>query len=180
MKIMVTSSKRSHSCTAALNCPWPCTRPPLAHASARASWTVTGKSGSVSCGVTDPFSESWCAWGFVCTLQESVSPVLTCLLRNLYAGQEATVTIGYGTIDWFQVGKGVHQGCILSPCLFNLSAEYIMWNTTGLDEPQAGIKTAGEISITSDMQMTHPYGRKWRRTKGPPDESERKRVKKLA
>ena len=64
---------------------------------------------------------------------------LTCLLRNLYAGQEATVRTGYGTTDWFQVGKGVRQGCILSPCLFNLYAEYIMRNA-GLDEAQAGIK----------------------------------------
>ena len=61
----------------------------------------------------------------------------TCLLRNLYARQEATVRIGYGTIDWFQIGKGVHQGCILSPCLFNFYAEYIMRNA-GLDEVQAG------------------------------------------
>ena len=66
---------------------------------------------------------------------------LTCLLRNLYAGQEATVRPGHGTTDWFQIGKGVHQGCILSPCLFNLYAEYIMRNT-GLDEAQAEIKTA--------------------------------------
>ena len=66
---------------------------------------------------------------------------LTCLLRNLYAGQEATVRIGYGTTDWFQIGKGVHQGCILSPCLFNLNAEYIMRNA-GLDKAQAGIKIA--------------------------------------
>jgi len=66
---------------------------------------------------------------------------LTCLLRNLYAGQEATVRIGHGTTDWFQIGKGVCQGCILSPCLFNLYAEYIMRNT-GLDEAQAGIKIA--------------------------------------
>ena len=65
----------------------------------------------------------------------------TCLLRNLYAGQEATVRTGHGTTDWFQIGKGVHQGCILSPCLFNLYAEYIMRNT-GLDEAQAGIKIA--------------------------------------
>ena len=64
---------------------------------------------------------------------------LTCLLRNLYAGQEATVRTGHGTTDWFQIGKGVHQGCVLSPCLFNLYAEYIMWNA-GLDEAQAGIK----------------------------------------
>ena len=67
---------------------------------------------------------------------------LTCLLRNLYAGQEATARTGHGTIYWLQIGKGVHQGCILSPCLFNFSAEYIMQNA-GLDEAQAGIKIAG-------------------------------------
>ena len=67
---------------------------------------------------------------------------LTCLLRNLYAGQEATVRTGHGTTDWFQIGKGVRQGCLLSPCLFNLYAEYIMRNV-GLDEAQAGIKIAG-------------------------------------
>ena len=66
---------------------------------------------------------------------------LTCLLRNLYEGQEATVRTGHETTDWFQIGKGVHQGCILSPCIFNLYAEYIMRNT-GLDEAQAGIKIA--------------------------------------
>ena len=67
---------------------------------------------------------------------------LTYLLRNLYAGQETTVRIGHGTTDWFQTGKGVHQGCILSPCLFNLHAEYIM-RKAGLEEAQAGIKIAG-------------------------------------
>ena len=67
---------------------------------------------------------------------------LTCLLRNLYAGQEATVRTGHGATDWFQIGKGVHQGCILSSCLFNLYADYIMRNA-GLDEAQAGIKIAG-------------------------------------
>ena len=67
---------------------------------------------------------------------------LTCLLRNLYEGQEATVRTVHETIDWFQVEKGVHQGCILSPCLFNVYAEYIMRNT-GLDDAQAGIKIAG-------------------------------------
>ena len=67
---------------------------------------------------------------------------LTCLLRNLYAGQEATVRIGHGTTDWFQIRKGVGQGCILSPCLFNFYAEYIM-KKAGLDETQAGIKIAG-------------------------------------
>ena len=66
---------------------------------------------------------------------------LTCLLRNLYAGQEATVRTGHGTTDWFQIGKGVCQGCLLSPCLFNLYTEYIMQND-GLDEAQAGIKIA--------------------------------------
>jgi len=67
---------------------------------------------------------------------------LTCLLRNLYASQEATVRTGHGTTDWFQIGKEVHQGCILSSCLFNFYAEYIIRNT-GLEEAQAGIKTAG-------------------------------------
>ena len=80
---------------------------------------------------------------------------LTCLLRNLYAGQEATVRTGHGTTDWCKVGKGVRQVCVLSPCLFNLYAEYIMRNA-GLEEAQAGIKIAGEISINSDMQMTPP------------------------
>ena len=78
---------------------------------------------------------------------------LTCLLRNLYAGQEATVRTAHGRADWFQSSKGVHQGCVLSLCLFNLYTEYIMQNT-GLDEAQAGIKLAGEISIISDTQMT--------------------------
>ena len=67
---------------------------------------------------------------------------LICLLRNLYAGQEATIRIGRGTTDWFQIGKGLHQGCILSPCLFNLYTEYILRNA-GLEEAQAGIKIAG-------------------------------------
>ena len=68
--------------------------------------------------------------------------ILTCLLRTLYAGQEATVRTEYGTMDWFKIGKGLHQVCILSPCLFNFYAEYIMQNA-GLDESQAGIKIAG-------------------------------------
>ena len=75
------------------------------------------------------------------------------LLRNLYSGQEATVRTGHGTTDWFQIGEGVSQGCILSPCLFNLYAEYIMRNA-GLNEAQAGSRFLGEISITSDTQMT--------------------------
>ena len=75
-------------------------------------------------------------------LSATMSSNLTCLLRNLYVGQEATVRTGHGTTDWFQIGKGVHQGCMLPPCLFNLYIEYIMRNA-GLDEAQNGIKIAG-------------------------------------
>ena len=82
---------------------------------------------------------------------------LSCLLRNLYADQEAIVRTGYGTTDWLQIGKGVRQGCILSPCLFNFYAKYIIRNA-GLDEAQAGMKIA--ISITSDMQVTPPLWQK--------------------
>ena len=91
---------------------------------------------------------------------------LACLLRNLYAGQEATFRTEHGTTDWFQIGKGVGQGCILSPCLFNLYAEHVMRNA-GLEETQPGIKLWGEISITSDMQMIPPLWQKVR-TKQPP------------
>ena len=84
---------------------------------------------------------------------------LTCLLRNLYVGQEATVRTRHGTTDWFHIGKGVCQGCILSPCLFNLYAEYIMRNSA-LEETQLESRLPGEISITSDMQMTPPLWQK--------------------
>ena len=87
---------------------------------------------------------------------------ITFLLRNLYAGQEATVRTGHGTIDWFQIRKGVRQGCILSPCFFNLYAEYIMQNAR-LDEAQLESRLQGEISITSDMQMTPLLGQKVKR-----------------
>ena len=98
---------------------------------------------------------------------------LTCLLRNLYAGQEATVRTEYGTTDWFQIGKGVCQSCILSPCLFNLYAEYIMRNT-GLEETQAGIKVAGRnINNLRYADDTTIMAEKRRRTKEPPDERER-------
>ena len=83
-------------------------------------------------------------------------------MRNLYAGQEAIARTGHGTTDWFQIGKGGRQGCILSPCLFNFYAEYIM-RKAGLEETQAGIKIAGEISISSDMQMTPPLWQKVKR-----------------
>ena len=98
---------------------------------------------------------------------------LTCLLRNLYAGQEAIVRTGHETTDWFQIQKGVCQGYVLSPCLFNLYAEYIMCNA-GLDEAQAGIKIAGRnISNLRYADDNHLYGRKQRRTKEPLDKSER-------
>ena len=84
---------------------------------------------------------------------------LTCLLRNLYAGQEATVRTGHVKTDWFQIGKGVCQGCILSPCFFNLYAGNIMRNA-GLDEAESGIKIARRNIITSDMQMTPPLWQK--------------------
>ena len=84
---------------------------------------------------------------------------LTCLLRNLYACQEVTVTTGHGTIDWFQIGKGVHQGCILSPCLYNLYAEYIMRNA-GLEEAQTEIKIAGRNINNLRYAMTPPSWQK--------------------
>ena len=100
---------------------------------------------------------------------------LTCLLRNLYAGQEATVRTRHGTTDWFHIRKGIHQGCILSPCLFNFHAEYIIGNAR-LNNAQAGIKLPGEIPITSDMQMTPPLRQKVKKTKEPLDGSERGRL----
>ena len=78
---------------------------------------------------------------------------VTCLLRNLYSGQEATVRTAHGITDWFQIGKGLCQGCMLSPSLFNFYAEYIIQND-GLDETQLESRLPGEISITSDIQMT--------------------------
>ena len=87
---------------------------------------------------------------------------LTCLLRNLYAGQEATVRTQHGTIDWFQIRKRIHHLYILSPCLFNSYAEYIM-RRAELEEAQVGINIAREISITSDMQMTPPLWQKVKR-----------------
>ena len=91
-------------------------------------------------------------------LQEmGTSDPLTCLLRNLYTGQEATVRTGHGTTDWFQIGKGIHQGCILSPCLFNFYVEYIMRNA-GLDEAQVGIKIArrniNNLNMQNDTMLT--------------------------
>ena len=88
-----------------------------------------------------PIPAGWITTNWKFFQEMGIPDHLICLLRNLYAGQEATVRTGHGTTDWFQIGKGVWQGCILSPCLFNLHAEYIMWNAR-LDEAQAGIKIA--------------------------------------
>ena len=85
----------------------------------------------------------WITINWTILKEMGIPDYLICLLRNLYAGQEATVRTEHGTTDWFQMGKGVHQGCILSPCLFNFYAEYIMRNA-GLEEAQAGIKIAGK------------------------------------
>ena len=97
---------------------------------------------------------------------------LTCLLKNLYESQEATVRTVHGTTDWFQIGKGVRQGCILSPCLFNLYAEYIMRNA-GLEETQTGIKIDGKNFNNSDMQMIPPLWQKVKKNYEPLEESER-------
>ena len=102
---------------------------------------------------------------------------LSCLLRNLYAGQEATVRTGHGTMDWLQIGKGVHQGCIVSPCLFNLYAEYIMQNAR-LDEAQAGIKIArrniNNLRYTDDTTLMTESEDFFKEVfKEPLDESER-------
>ena len=106
-------------------------------------------------------------------LEMGVLDHLICLLRNLYAGQEATVRTRQRTTDWFKIGKGVLQGCILSPCLFNLYSEHIMWNA-GLDESQAGIKIAGRsinnLRYANDNTL---MARKWRETKELLDKDER-------
>ena len=106
---------------------------------------------------------------------------LTCLLRNQYAGQEAIVRTGHGTTDWFQIGKGGHQGCILSPCLFNLYAEYIMRNAgLGWMKHKLESRLLGVISITSDMQMTPPLWQKVKRNSKASWWKWKWRVKKLA
>ena len=88
---------------------------------------------------------------------------LTCLLGNLYADQEGAMGTGHGITDWFQIGKGVCQGCILSPCFFNLCMQSTSCKMLGLDEAQAGIVLLGQISITSDIQMTPPLWQKEKR-----------------
>ena len=102
-----------------------------------------------------------------------------CLLRNLYAGQEATVRTGHGTTDWFQIGKGVHQGCILSPCLFNYM-QSTSWEMLGWKKQKLESRLPGEISITSDMQMTPPLWQKVKSNKKASWWKWKRRVKKLA
>ena len=97
----------------------------------------------------------WITINWKILIEMRMSDHLTCLLRNLYAGQEATVRTGLGTMDWFQIGKRICQGWILSPCLFNLYAEYIMQNA-GLEKHKLESRLTGEISVTSDTQMTPP------------------------
>ena len=104
----------------------------------------------------------WIITNCIRSIEMGISDHLTCLLRNLCAGQEATVWTGHGTTDWFQIGKGVRQDCILSPCLFNFYVEYIMRNAR-LEEAQAESRLLGEVSITSDMQMTPPLWQKVKR-----------------
>ena len=104
---------------------------------------------------------------------------ITCLMRNLYVGQKTTVRNGHGTMDLFQIGKGVLQGCIPSACLFNFCAEYIMWNA-GLDEAQLESRLLGETAITSDMQMTLPLWQKVKRNWRSSWWKWKRKVKKLA
>ena len=119
--------------------------------------------------ILDPHNDVW-AYLLLLLQEMGIPDRLTCLLRNLYAGQEATARTRHGTTDWFQIGKGACQGCILSPCLFNLYAEYIMQNAA-LDAAQAGIRIAGrninniniKIKYQSDMQMTSPLWQKAKR-----------------
>ena len=105
--------------------------------------------------LTTPKPLAWITANWKIFKEMGIPGHLTYLLRNMYADQEAAVRTGHGTTDWFQIGKGVRQHCILSPCLFNSYAEYIMRNA-GLDEAQPESRLPGEISITSDMQMTPP------------------------
>ena len=114
----------------------------------------------------------WITTNWKILKETGISDHFTYLLRNLYAGQEATVRTGHGTTDWFQIGKGVCQGCILSPCLFNLYAEYVMRNT-GLDDSQAGNKISGRNINNLRYADDTTEGLKPRGTKDPLDESER-------
>ena len=115
----------------------------------------------------------WITINWTILKEMGIPDYLICLLRNLYAGQEATVRTEHGTTDWFQMGKGVHQGCILAPCLFNFYAEYIMRNA-GLEEAQAGIKISGRnINNLRYADDTTLMAEREEELKEPLDESER-------
>ena len=123
------------------------------------SWKKQESSRKTSISALLTMPKPWTVWitiNWKILKEMGITDHLTSLLRNLYAGQEATVRTGHGTTDWFQTGKGVHQGCILSPCLFNLYAEYIMRNA-GLEEAQAGIKIArrniNKLRYTDDTTL---------------------------
>ena len=134
----------------------------------------SSRKGSISALLTMPKPLTvWITTNWKILKEMGIPDHLTCLLRNLYAGQEATVRTGHGTTDWFQIGKGVHQGCISSPCLFLTYLQSTSWETLGWKKHKLESRLPGEISITSDMQMIPPYGRRWRWTKEPLDESER-------
>ena len=120
--------------------PWPCSRPLSTHTSARDSWTLTGKS--------QLFVDHNKLWKIL--KEMGIPDLLTCLLQNLYASQEATVRTWHGTMDWFKIGNVVHQGCILSPCLFNLYADYLTGMPSWMKHKLES-RLQGEISITSDM-----------------------------
>ena len=111
-------------------------------------WESSRKTSTSALSTTPKSLTLWITTNWKVLREMGIPDHLTCLLRNLYAGQEAAVRTGHGTIDWFQIGKGVLQGCILSPYLFNLHAEYIMWNA-GLGEAEAGIKFAGKNIISN-------------------------------
>ena len=133
---------------------------------------VSSRKTSTSTLLTMPKpSTVWITTNWKILQEMGIPDHLTCVLRNLYVGQEATVKTGHGTKDWFQIGEGVRQGCILSPCLFNLYAEYIMRNV-GLDEAQVGIKIVRRKIYNLRCRFHHTYGRK-QRTKEPLHESER-------
>ena len=114
---------------------------------------------SVSALLTMPKPLLWDHKNWKILKEMGIPDHLTCLLRNLYVGQEATGRTGHGTVDYFPIGKGVRQGCILSPCLFNVYAEYIM-RTLGWMKHKLESRLPGEISITSDIQMTPPLWQK--------------------
>ena len=141
---------------------WVITRQKVKVKVAQSSLTVTLNSPGQNTGVgslRSSWSEPQAALSLFLADYIELLLLRSCLLRNLYTGQKATVRTRHRKTDWFQIGKGVRQGCILSPCLFNLYAEYIMRNA-GLEKHKLESRLLGEISLTSDMQMTPPLWQK--------------------